>query len=121
MVDDDANIRELLRLYVQREGHRTLFAADGEAALELAVRTKPDVVLLDVMLPGMNGLEVCRRLRDVSDVPILLLTAESAEGDRSSAWTWGRTTTSSTVLAARAHGAGPGAAAPATPGHRGDR
>jgi DNA-binding response OmpR family regulator len=82
IVDDDANIRELLRLYVEREGHRTLFAADGEAALDLAVRTKPDVVLLDVMLPGMDGLEVCRRLRDVSDVPILLLTARSAEGDR---------------------------------------
>ena len=82
VVDDDANIRELLRLYVEREGHRTLFAASGEAALELAMRTKPDIVLLDVMLPGMDGLEVCRRLRDVSDVPILLLTARSAEGDR---------------------------------------
>ena len=82
VVDDDANIRELLRLYVEREGHRTLFATDGEAALDLAVRTKPDVVLLDVMLPGMDGLEVCRRLRDASNVPILLLTARSAEGDR---------------------------------------
>ena len=82
VVDDDANIRELLRLYVEREGHRTLFAADGEAALEIAARARPDVVLLDVMLPGMDGLEVCRRLRDVSDVPIILLTARSAEGDR---------------------------------------
>ena len=82
MVDDDANIRELLRLYVEREGHRSLFAADGEAALAVAVRARPDVILLDVMLPGMDGLEVCRRLREVSDVPILLLTARSAEGDR---------------------------------------
>jgi two-component system alkaline phosphatase synthesis response regulator PhoP len=82
LVDDDPKIRELLRLYVEREGHRPLFAADGESALELATRARPDVVLLDVMLPGMDGLEVTRRLRDVSPVPILLLTARSAEGDR---------------------------------------
>ena len=82
LVDDDPKIRELLRLYVEREGHKPLFAADGETALEVAMRAKPDVVLLDVMLPGMDGLEVCRRLRDASDVPILLLTARSAEGDR---------------------------------------
>jgi DNA-binding response OmpR family regulator len=82
LVDDDPKIRELLRLYVEREGHRPLFAADGESALELATRAKPDVVLLDVMLPGMDGFEVTRRLRDISPVPILLLTARSAEGDR---------------------------------------
>ena len=82
LVDDDPKIRELLRLYVEREGHRPLFAADGETALELATRAKPDVILLDVMLPGMDGFEVTRRLRDVSQVPILLLTARSAEGDR---------------------------------------
>ena len=82
LVDDDPKIRELLRLYVEREGHRPLFAADGETALELATRARPDVVLLDVMLPGMDGFEVTRRLRDISQVPILLLTARSAEGDR---------------------------------------
>ncbi|HEY7526945.1 MAG TPA: response regulator transcription factor, partial [Candidatus Limnocylindria bacterium] len=82
LVDDDPKIRELLRLYVEREGHRPLFAADGESALELATRARPDVVLLDVMLPGMDGFEVTRRLRDISQVPILLLTARSAEGDR---------------------------------------
>jgi DNA-binding response OmpR family regulator len=82
LVDDDPKIRELLRLYVEREGHKPLFAADGNTALELATRAKPDVVLLDLMLPGMDGLEVCRRLRDISQVPILLLTARSAEGDR---------------------------------------
>jgi DNA-binding response OmpR family regulator len=82
LVDDDPKIRELLRLYVEREGHRPLFAADGETALELASRAKPDVVLLDVMLPRMDGFEVTRRLRDISQVPILLLTARSAEGDR---------------------------------------
>lgn len=82
LVDDDPKIRELLRLYVEREGHRPLFAADGETALELATRAKPDIVLLDVMLPGMDGFEVTRRLRDISQVPILLLTARTAEGDR---------------------------------------
>ena len=82
LVDDDPKIRELLRLYVEREGHRPLFAADGESALELAARSRPDVILLDVMLPGMDGFEVTRRLRDISQVPILLLTARSAEGDR---------------------------------------
>ncbi|MEO8511433.1 MAG: response regulator, partial [Chloroflexota bacterium] len=81
LVDDDAKIRELLRLYVERDGHRAIFAADGEAALEMALRDRPDLILLDVMLPGIDGFEVCRRIRDASDVPILLLTARSGEGD----------------------------------------
>lgn len=82
LVDDDEKIRELLRLYVEREGHRALFAADGERALEVARRARPDLVLLDVMLPGLDGFEVCRRIRDFSDVPILLLTARSGEADK---------------------------------------
>jgi DNA-binding response OmpR family regulator len=82
LVDDDPKIRDLLRLYVEREGHRAVFAADGEAALDTALRTHPDLVLLDVMLPGLDGFEVCRRIRDASDVPILLLTARSGEGDK---------------------------------------
>jgi DNA-binding response OmpR family regulator len=81
LVDDDPKIRDLLRLYVEREGHRALFAADGEAALETALRGRPDLVLLDVMLPGLDGFEVCRRIRDASEVPIVLLTARSGEGD----------------------------------------
>lgn len=80
IVDDDANIRDLLRLYVERDGHRALFAADGEAALATALRARPDLILLDVMLPRLDGFEACRRIRDVSDVPILLLTARSGEG-----------------------------------------
>jgi DNA-binding response OmpR family regulator len=82
VVDDDPKIRDLLRLYVEREGHRALLAGDGEAALDLATRSRPDLVLLDVMLPGLDGFEVARRIRDVSDVPILLLTARSGEGDK---------------------------------------
>jgi two-component system alkaline phosphatase synthesis response regulator PhoP len=82
LVDDDPKIRDLLRLYVEREGHRALFAADGESALELATRSRADLVVLDVMLPGLDGFEVCRRIRDQSDVPVLLLTARSGEGDK---------------------------------------
>lgn len=81
LVDDDPKIRDVLRVYVEREGHRTLFAADGEAALETALRARPDLILLDVMLPGLDGFEVCRRIRDASEVAILLLTARSGEGD----------------------------------------
>ena len=81
LVDDDPKIRDLLRLYVEREGHRALFAADGEAAVETALRARPDLVLLDVMLPGLDGFEVCRRIRDTSAVPIVLLTARSGEGN----------------------------------------
>jgi DNA-binding response OmpR family regulator len=82
LVDDDPKIRDLLRLYVEREGHRALFAADGETALDTALRARPDLVVLDVMLPGLDGFEVSRRIRDASDVPILLLTARSGEGDK---------------------------------------
>jgi two-component system, OmpR family, alkaline phosphatase synthesis response regulator PhoP len=82
LVDDDPKIRDLLRLYVEREGHRTLFAGDGETALATAARSHPDIILLDVMLPGLDGLEVCRRIREESDVPILLLTARSGDADK---------------------------------------
>ena len=82
IVDDDPKIRDLLRLYVEREGHRTLFAADGQAALATALEQKPDLVLLDVMLPGLDGFEVMRRLRDESDVPVILLTARSGDSDK---------------------------------------
>lgn len=81
LVDDDPKIRELLRLYVEREGHRTLFAADGESALAIALEAHPDLIVLDIMLPRIDGFEVCRRIRAASDVPILLLTARSGEGD----------------------------------------
>jgi DNA-binding response OmpR family regulator len=82
VVDDDPKIRELLRLYVVREGHRTTFAADGPEALAAARTKRPDLVLLDVMLPGLDGFEVCRQLREESDVPILLLTARSGDSDK---------------------------------------
>lgn len=82
VVDDDPKIRDLLRLYVEREGHRVVFAAEGTQALAAARHHGPDLVLLDVMLPGLDGFEVCRRLREESDVPIVLLTARSGDSDK---------------------------------------
>ena len=82
VVDDDPKIRDLLRLYVEREGHRAVFEADGLAALTAAHEERPALVVLDVMLPGLDGFEVCSRLRDESDVPILLLTARSGDSDK---------------------------------------
>jgi DNA-binding response OmpR family regulator len=82
VVDDDPKIRELLRLYVEREGHRATFAGDGPEALAAAQQVRPDLVLLDVMLPGLDGFEVCRRLREETDVPVVLLTARSGDSDK---------------------------------------
>ena len=82
VVDDDPRIRDLVRLYLSRDGYRTLEAADGPAAIELARSRHCDLVLLDVMLPGLDGLEVCRQLREESDVPIVLLTARSGDADK---------------------------------------
>ena len=82
LVDDDPKIRELLRLYVQRDGHRTLEAADGEIAVATALRARPDLVVLDIMLPGLDGFEVAHRIRAGSDVPILMLTARSGDSDK---------------------------------------
>ena len=82
VVDDEANIREVLAQYLALAGYAVLEAADGAEALRLAHTTPPDLVILDLMLPGIDGLEVCRRLRAVSAVPILMLTARREEGDK---------------------------------------
>jgi DNA-binding response OmpR family regulator len=82
VVDDDANIRQVLRIYLERDGHRVQEAVDGPTALELAAAGRFDLVLLDVMLPGIDGLEVCRRLRDEIETPIVLLTARSGDSDK---------------------------------------
>jgi len=82
VVDDEASIREVLTQYLQLEGFTVLQAADGVEALRSAEAQPPDLVVLDLMLPGMDGLEVCRRLRATSAVPILMLTARSDETDK---------------------------------------
>lgn len=82
VVEDEAKIVELLRLYLERDGYRVSSAADGPQALRLAEREKPDLVLLDLNLPGIDGLEVCRQLRARGQVPIIMLTARGEEVDR---------------------------------------
>lgn len=82
VVDDDAKIVELVRLYLARDGYQVLAAFDGVEALRLAREAHPDLIVLDLMLPGMNGFEVCRAIRDESDVPIIMLTARTTEQDK---------------------------------------
>jgi DNA-binding response OmpR family regulator len=81
LVEDDAKVRETVRLYLAREGFTALEAVDGRSGLE-AVRTrKPDLVVLDVMLPGLDGFSVCREIRTFSAVPVILLTAKTQDED----------------------------------------
>ncbi|WP_195278480.1 response regulator transcription factor [Clostridium sp. J1101437_171009_A5] len=82
IAEDDADIRSLLRLYLEGEGMRVLEAADGNAALELAREHTPDMAILDVMMPGLNGFELTRALRQYSDLPILILSAKSQDNDK---------------------------------------
>ena len=82
VADDEEHIRELATLYLEKDGFRVLTAEDGEAALSLNRSKHPDLIVLDVMMPNLDGLEVCRRIRQDSDVPILMLTARSDEVDR---------------------------------------
>ena len=82
VVDDEASVTEVVSLYLEREGFHTATAHDGPAALERAARQQPALVVLDLMLPGLNGLETMRRLRANGPIPIILLTARSQEADR---------------------------------------
>lgn len=82
IVDDDPRLRDLVRIALERQGFATIAAADGRLALTHAAREAPDLVVLDVGLPEMDGFEVCRRLRSSSEVPILFLTARDDEIDR---------------------------------------
>lgn len=82
VVDDEPKVCELLRAYLERSGYGVLCAADGVIALEEAERRRPDLVLLDLNLPGMDGLEVCKALRQRSNVPIIMITARDEEADR---------------------------------------
>ncbi len=82
VVEDDAKMVNLLRLYLEREGYTVVATHDGRSALEAAERARPSLVILDLMLPHLDGIEVCRRLRATSDVPILMLTARVDEVDK---------------------------------------
>jgi two-component system, OmpR family, alkaline phosphatase synthesis response regulator PhoP len=82
VVDDDAKTVELVRLYLEREGFETLIAYDGVEALNLTRTGSPDLIVLDLMLPDVDGFEVCRTLRHESDVPIIMLTARTTDQDK---------------------------------------
>jgi DNA-binding response OmpR family regulator len=82
VVDDEPTIREVVVRYLEREGYRTLEAADGDRARELVERHSPSLVVLDLMLPGMDGLALCRWIRARSSLPVIMLTARGDEADR---------------------------------------
>ena len=82
VVDDDLNICELLKLYLENEGYTAYVANDGQAAVDMFNEKSPDLVLLDIMLPKMDGWQVCREIRKTSSVPIIMLTAKGETFDK---------------------------------------
>ena len=82
IVDDDINICELLRLYIEREDYSVVIANDGEQAVELFNQEQPDLVLLDIMLPKLDGWQVCKEIRKISNRPIIMLTAKGELFDK---------------------------------------
>ncbi|MFA5890298.1 MAG: response regulator transcription factor [Actinomycetota bacterium] len=82
VVDDERKIRDIVRSYLEREGYAVLLAETGARALETAMRSMPDLVILDLMLPDLSGEEIARSLRQMSAVPIIMLTAKAGEDDR---------------------------------------
>ena len=82
VVDDESVVREVVVKYLRREGYRTLEAGDGDSAVALVEHEHPDLVVLDLMLPGTDGLAVCRWIRERSELPVIMLTARAEEADR---------------------------------------
>lgn len=82
IIEDEANIAQVLRLYLEQAGYNVLTAGDGVGGLELHAREHPDLIILDLMLPTLDGMEVCRRIRAWANTPILMLTARQGEDDR---------------------------------------
>jgi two-component system, OmpR family, alkaline phosphatase synthesis response regulator PhoP len=82
IVDDDAKTVDLVQLYLKRDGYKVLTAYNGVDALQIAHDAKPDLIVLDLMIPGINGIEVCKKIREESEVPIIMLTAKTTEEDR---------------------------------------
>lgn len=82
VIEDEQNINDILTFSLSKEGYRTLSALDGTTGLEMALTENPDLILLDVMLPGLDGWEVCKKVREQSQVPIIMLTAREDEVDK---------------------------------------
>ncbi len=92
IVDDDNNIAELISLYLTKECFETKIVNDGEQALKEFAAFQPDLLLLDLMLPGIDGYQVCREIRHTSDVPIIMLSAKEKPLTRFWDWSWAPTT-----------------------------
>ena len=82
VIEDDKSVSQLIRLYLAEDGYRVLNAEDGLSGLKMATEESPDIVLLDLNLPGMDGIEVCRNIREKFDLPIIMVTARVEEDDR---------------------------------------
>lgn len=82
VVDDEARIVEIVKAYLEKDGYQVASAGDGKRALELFQRDKPDLIILDLMLPEIDGLEVCRQVRRTSNIPIIMLTARVEDTDK---------------------------------------
>ena len=93
IADDEPHIRELVRTYLSREGYELEYAVDGREALEKALSIRPDLVVLDLMMPKLDGFEVTKTLRQYSDVPIMMLTVRREDTVKVAGWSWAPTTT----------------------------
>jgi two-component system, OmpR family, response regulator ResD len=82
VVDDEEHIRELVRLYLEKDGYKVIMAGDGEEAVQKARAESPQLIVLDIMLPKLDGWDVCREVRKFSDTPIIMLTAKGEEFDK---------------------------------------
>ena len=82
IIDDDKNICDLLRIYLEKEGYSTIISNNGEEGMVKFYALKPDIILLDIMLPGMDGYQVCREIRHKSNVPIIMLSAKGEVFDK---------------------------------------
>lgn len=90
VVDDEKPIADILKFNLEKEGFEIVMAHDGDEAIEKANEEQPDMVLLDIMLPGKDGLEVCREIRKSSEMPIIMLTAKDSEIDKVLGLSWGQ-------------------------------
>lgn len=91
VADDDPNVHQSLNAYFRREGYQMLSAYDGTEAVQHVRKSRPDIVILDIMMPKMDGLMVCREIRKESNLPIIMLTAKGDRFDNCWALSWGRT------------------------------
>ena len=82
VIDDETSVQEVVRGYLEKDGYMVYVAGNGREGLALAERTKPGLIVLDLMLPDVSGEEICREIRSRSDVPILMLTAKASEDER---------------------------------------